>query len=259
MRKSLLIAAAVLFVSVASVSAQRQASASGKSAATKSETVTAVSKDPVGDADKLFTRADDPAKDMQALAILEKALMSEGKNYDLLWRAARAAYYVGDFGDQADKNKFFDKGIALSLRAVALQTNSVEGHFWLAANYGGKAQLVGAIKALSTVKKIRNEMLMVVKLNETFENGNAYLALGEIDRELPSVMGGSKKRAISYYEQGLKLAPENLDLKVALSKAYKDAGRKDEAKRLLEEVIKAQPTTRIQRETQEEAKHLLSK
>ena len=219
----------------------------------------AVSKDPVGDADALFTRADDPAKDLQALSVLEKAVAADAKNYDLLWRAARATYYIGDFGTATDKNKFFDRGIAYGLRAVALQANGLEAHFWLAANYGGKAQLVGALKALSTVKKIRNEMLVVVKLNEGYENANAYLALGEIDRELPSVMGGNKKRAISYYEQGLKLAPANLDLKVALSKAYKDTGRKDDAKRLLEEVVKSQPATRIQREAQEEAKQLLSK
>ncbi len=100
---------------------------------------------------------------------------------------------------------------------------------------------------------------MVVKLKDTYENGNAALALGEIDRELPGVMGGNKKRALSLFEQGLKVAPENLDLKVALAKAYKDAGRKDEAQRLLEEVVKAQATTRIQRDAQVEARQIRSK
>ena len=193
-------------------------------------------------------------------------MTTDGKNYDLLWRAARAAYYIGDFGPKEGRVKHYEKGIALSQRAIKLQPNSVDGHFWLAANYGGKAdsvsdraQILGDLKALSIVKKIRAGMQTVVKMNEAYENGNAYLALGEIDRELPSVMGGNKKRAITQYEQGLKVAPENLDLKVALSKAYKDAGRKDEARRLLEEVLKATPTTRIQRDAQDEAKQLLNK
>ncbi|HEX4949134.1 MAG TPA: TRAP transporter TatT component family protein [Blastocatellia bacterium] len=239
--------------------AQSSAKPSSKGASPKTVAAVPLSKDPIGDADRLFSRGDVPAQDQQAMAILESALTTDGKNYELLWRAARATYYVGDFGAEADKLKHFDKGIALAQRAVALQPNSVEGHFWLAANYGGKAQLVGALKALSTVKKIRAEMQTVVKLNDAYENGNAYLALGEIDRELPGIMGGNKKRAITFYEQGLKVAPENLDLKVALSKAYKDAGRKDDARRLLEEVVKAQPTTRIQRDAQEEAKQLLNK
>ena len=239
--------------------AQNPAKPSGRGTSVKLAATIPLSKDPIGDADRLFSRGDMPTQDQQALVILESALTAEGKNYDLLWRVARSAYYVGDFGVEADKLKHFDRGIALAQRAIALQPNSVEGHFWLAANYGGKAQLVGALKALSTVKKIRNEMQIVVKLNDAYENGNAYLALGEIDRELPGVMGGNKKRALGLYEQGLKVAPENLDLKVALSKAYKDAGRKDEARRLLEDVIKAPTTTRIQREAQEEAKQLLNK
>lgn len=257
MQKSFFAAIVLLFAALAL--AQNPAKPAGKGANLKPAAVAPLSKDPLGDADRLFSRGDTPTQDQQAYAILESALTVEGKNYDLLWRAARSAYYVGDFGVEADKVKHFDKGIALAQRAIALQPNSVEGHFWLAANYGGKAQLVGALKALSTVKKIRSEMQIVVKLNDAYENGNAYLALGEIDRELPSVMGGNKKRALGLYEQGLKVAPENLDLKVALSKAYKDAGRKDDARRLLEEVIKATPTTRIQREAQEEARQLLNK
>lgn len=240
-------------------SAANQAQPASKNSTLKPAVTVAPSKDPIGDADHLLTRGDNTAQDRQAFAILENALATDGKNYDLLWRAARAAYYVGDFGEPAEKLKFFDRGIALAQRAIALQPNAVEGHFWLAANYGGKAQMVGALKALSTVKKIRSEMQTVVQLNDAYENGNAYLALGEIDRELPGVMGGDKKRAIARYQQGLKVAPENLDLKVALSKAYKDAGRKEDARRLLEEVLKATPTTRIQREAQEEAKQLLSK
>lgn len=240
--------------------AQSKTPAKGKRAAvTKPEPTVAISQNPLADADVLFTRGDDPAKDLQGLLILEKAVLGDGKSYDLLWRAARAAYYVGDFGVTNDKLKYFEQGIGYAQRAVALQPDSVEAHFWLAANYGGKAQLVGALKALSTVKKIRAEMEIVVKLKDSYENGNAYLALGEIDRELPGLMGGNKKRGLSYFEQGLKVAPNNLDLKVALSKAYKEADRKDEAKRLLQEVVQAQPTTRIQREAQDEAKQLLSK
>ena len=248
----------MIFLLTSLAVAQSPAKPSGKGANLKPAITAPISKDPVGDADRLFSRGDTPTQDQQAYTILESALASDGKNYDLLWRVARSAYYVGDFGVEADKIKYFDKGIAFAQRAIIFQPTSVEGHFWLAANYGGKAQLVGALKALSTVKKIRNEMQIVVKLNDAYENGNAYLALGEIDRELPSVMGGNKKRAMGLYEQGLKVAPENLDLKVALSKAYQDAGRKDDARRLLEEVLKAQPSTRIQREAQEEAKQLLN-
>ncbi len=219
-----------------------------------------VSKDPIGESDALLSRGDEPTKDHQALTILVSAVPSNGNNYDLLWRTARAYYYVGDFAaNKEEKLPQYEKGIAIAKRAVLLKPEAVEGHFWLAANYGGQAQLVGALKALSTVKKIRTEMQTVVKLDPVFENGNAFLALGEIDRELPGVAGGNKKRALTTFEDGLKLAPNNLDLKVTLAKAYAEVGRKDEARRLLEEIVKAQATTRIQREAQAEAQKMLGK
>lgn len=252
-----------LFLSVSLVSfaqAQNNSKLAGKTPNAPAASSASVSKDPIGEADALLTRGDDPAKDRQALSILASALPANGNNFDLLWRMARAYYYVGDFAaNKEEKLPQYEKGIAIAKRAMLLKPDAVEGHFWLAANYGGQAQLVGALKALSTVKKIRNEMQTVVKIDPTFENGNAFLALGEIDRELPGVAGGNKKRALTTFEDGLKIAPNNLDLKVTLAKAYIEAGRKDEAWRLLEEIVKAQATTRIQREAQAEAQKMLGK
>ena len=263
MRKLTLILLGIVFICGLSLATTAQSKAKAVGTApngnVKPTGSASASKDPIGDADRLLTRGDDPVKDRQALTMLESALPTNSNNYDFVWRAARAFYYVGDFGEKPEKMKYFEKGIIVALRAVALKPDAVEGHFWLAANYGGKAELVGSLKALSTVKKIRNEMLIVLKLDASYEMGNAYLALGEIDRELPAIAGGDKKRAISYFQEGIKIAPDNLDTKVSLAKAYTDAKRHDDAHRLLEEVIKAQPTTRIQRAAQDEAKQLLNK
>src|SRR5713101_9330135 len=48
--------------------------------------------DPVADADALFSYGEDPARDLQALATLTRALVTEAHNYQVLWRAARAYY-----------------------------------------------------------------------------------------------------------------------------------------------------------------------
>ena len=222
--------------------------------------VAAVSNDPIGDSDKLLTRGEDPESDKKALAIFESSLLANNTNYDFLWRMARAAYYVGDFSKlEKDKLKAFKRGEAAAQKAVLLKADGVEGHFWLGANYGGQAEIVGALTGIKTVRKIRKEMETVVKLNPAFEYGNAFLALGEIDRNLPAIAGGDKKRAIVTFEKGIKLAPENLDLKLTLVKAYQEAKRPDDAKRLLEEIVKATPVNRIHRLAQEEAKRMLGK
>ncbi len=59
--------------------------------------------DPVADADALFSYGEDPARDLQALATLTRALVTEAHNYQVLWRAARAYYQVGDDASESRK------------------------------------------------------------------------------------------------------------------------------------------------------------
>jgi FimV-like protein len=219
--------------------------------------------DSAREADQLFSRGQDPARDRQSLAVLERAIAADPNNYQLLWRAARSYYYVGDAAaGKQEKKVNFEKGIFAAQRAVAQQGGAVEGHFWLAANYGGWAEMVGVVNAYQTVKKIRAEMQTVLRINANYEDGNAYLALGLIDRELPRLLGGNAKRGVSYLEQGLRAAPQNLDLKLALAKAYIEDGRKDEGRRLLQEVVNAPinpARAKESRHNQEKARQLLSR
>src|SRR5262245_19331566 len=112
---------------------------------------------PFQEADNLFTFGEDAGRDKQSLEVIERALAANGNDYQWLWRAARAYYFVGDEA-KSDKVTFFEKGINIGQRAVAAQPDSVEGHFWLAVNYGGYSEQKGVFKALTTVKKIRAEM-----------------------------------------------------------------------------------------------------
>ena len=211
------------------------------------------------EADRLFTYGDDTNRDQQAVAVIEKALSSDGNNYQWLWRAARAHYYVGDEAPQSNKLKHFESGISYAQRAIAQQPNAVEGHFWLGANYGGYSEVKGMFSALATVKKIRAEMETVLRLNAAYEDGRAYLALGELDRQLPGMLGGNVKRAVTRLEVGLKTAPRNFDMKYALAEAYKEDGRKDDARRQLNELLQAAARNRSDRNTQDKARKLLAK
>ncbi len=217
---------------------------------------------PFIDADRSFTFGEDAERDKQALATIERGLASDGGNYQWLWRAARALYYVGDNASQAEKLRYFERGMNTGQRAVEQQPNAVEGHFWLAANYGGYSEQKGVFKALQMIRKIRAEMEIALRLNDRYQDGGAYLALGEMDRQLPRVIGGNLGRAIARLEQGLSIAPANLEMKLALARAYHEAGRKDEARRQLQEIAGRQVNpsrARAERDVQEKARRLLAK
>ncbi len=214
---------------------------------------------PYQEADNLFTFGDDAARDKQALGVIERALAADGNDYQWLWRAARVYYFVGDQAAKSEKASYFEKGINSGQRAVAANANGVEGHFWLGVNYGGYADQKGMLKALTTVGKIRAEMETVLKLNDRYQDGGAYLALGEMDRELPRIFGGNLNRAIQRLEQGLSVAPHNLEIKLSLGQAYAERGRKEDARRLYQEIIDKRSPTRDESHVQEKAKRLIAK
>ena len=203
-------------------------------------------------ADRLFTYGENPARDREALTVLEEAVKSSPNDFNVLWRAARAAYYVDNE----------DKAVAFATNAVRADPGRPDGHFWLAAGYGGLAEKRGMFKALTLIGKVRSGMETVIRISPGYEDANAYLALCELDRQLPRILGGSTQRAIGYCEQGLRLEPSNLDLKLAMARTYDEAGRKLDARRQLEELLalpvgKMRPTA--EKGVQEEARRMLQK
>lgn len=213
---------------------------------------------PFHEADRLFTFGENSDRDKQSLDLIERSLAADQNNYQWLWRAARACYFVGDDAAKNDKLRYFERGISIGQRAIATEPNAVEGHFWLAVNYGGYSEQKGVFKALVTVKKIRSEMETVLRLNDKYQEAGAYLALGEMDRQLPRIIGGNLNRAITRLEQGLRIAPNNLEIKYSLAQAYAEAGRKEDARREYQGIVQCQGRNNSDRHTQEKAKKKLA-
>lgn len=188
-------------------------------------------------ADALFSYGEDHARDQQALTILERVLAREPRSYQALWRAARAAYHVGEEADERAKVASFERGIQWGQQAVAQQPEGVDGHFWLGANYGGLSSVKGIVQALAMVQQVRTEMETALRLQADYEQGSAYRALGELARQLPGVLGGSRKRALAYLEQGVRVAPQNLALKLSLARAYREADQHEASRQQLREIL----------------------
>ena len=220
------------------------------------------SPDTMAEADALFSYGEATARDRQALSLIAQALERRPDEYQLLWRAARVYYHVGDDAAAEEKRDYFERGIATGQRAVALQPTGVEGHFWLGANYGGLSEIRGIVQAIQMIKQVRAEMETALRLQASYENGGAYLALGQLDRQLPRLFGGNITRAIAYLEQGLRVAPQNMSMRLALAQAYRDAGRREDGQRQLLEIL-SMPVlparARANHATQEKARQLLSK
>jgi tetratricopeptide (TPR) repeat protein len=212
---------------------------------------------------KDFDETEKPESLDSAMALIETAAKTNPRDYGVSWRRARANQIVGLVAKKDDdKLTAFERAIEAGKTAIELRPDAVEGHYWLGTSYGCYGETKGMLKALSSIGDIRDEMRAAIKIDPKYDDGGAYVVLGKIDFELPGWMGGDSKRAIEEYERGLALVPKGALLKLYLSDSYYDAGRRDDAKRLLDELLAlklGEHSSRDQRRAQREAKEMYAK
>ena len=155
----------------------------------------------------------------------------------------------------------FRQGIEAGRVAVKLQPDKPEGHFWLGANFGGDASN-STLASLSSVQDIKREMEAVLKIDESFQGGSAYLGLGRLYLQAPRVLGGDTGKAIGYLEKGVRIAPNNALMRYHLAQAYESAGRDGEARKQIEALMAINPDPKFAAEHNDaltKAKKLLEK
>ena len=195
----------------------------------------------ITEGDQLYAAREDISKARVAVAAYRQAVTADYGNYEAAWKLARASFYVGDHTDSDDESdNMFRTGIEAGKAAVKLQAGRPEGHFWLGANYGGDAQR-STLASLATVQDIRTEMETVIKLDEKFQGGAAYLGLGRLYLKAPKVLGGDTSKAIDYLKKGLAINPNNSLMKYYLAEAYADEHRDAEAKKLIDDILAMKP------------------
>ena len=195
----------------------------------------------VAEADQLYAQRTDLVKVRQGLITLRQAMVSNSANYDVAWRVAKFNYYLGAHSpNDSEKEKAFHDGIGAGKLAVQLNNDKPDGHFWLGANYGGNAE-ISTLAGFSDIEDIQREMEAVIKLDEGYEAGSAYLGLGQTYLKAPRLLGGDTNKAISYLEKGLKIGPNNGLLRLRLAEAYVQANRNDDARKQIETLLSMKP------------------
>jgi tetratricopeptide (TPR) repeat protein len=207
-------------------------------------------------ADESYAQREDLARVREGLQTLRHIRAVQHDNYEAAWRTARLDYTLGDRStDDKEKEQAFTDGMEAGETAARAQPDKPEGHFWLGANYGGYAEFKGVLYGATYVEKLRKEMETVVKLDESFAGGSAYLALGQIDIEMPQMLGGDPARAVATLEKGLRIDANNPLLHLRLAEAYLATKRKDDARRELNWIVNAKPNPDYLPEHKDALKH----
>jgi tetratricopeptide (TPR) repeat protein len=215
----------------------------------------------IAQADQFYARRDDLKQLEQGIVLLRQAAVQDPNNYDANWRLAKFDYYLASHTDGDYRERAFTEGASAGKIAVTLQPNKPEGHFWLGANYGGALE-ANALNGLASMADVRHEMETVLKLNEGYQDGSAYMVLGLLDLKAPKIVGGDPQRAVQEMEKGLQYGKANAFLRLHLAEAYQAVGRTADARQQLDAIISmtADPNYLPElKEAQDQARQLLAK
>jgi Tfp pilus assembly protein PilF len=84
-------------------------------------------------------------------------------------------------------------------------------------------------------------METVLRLDQGYQDGSAYMVLGLVYLNAPGIVGGDPKKAVEEMEQGLRFGEPNAFLHLHLAEAYKKVGRNDDARREIKKILAMNP------------------
>ncbi len=220
--------------------------------------------------EELILRGDELYLQMEnletALAAKEKymeALSKEGDKYEVYWRLARILYFIGAHTeDKEEKKAIFSQGIYYAKKAVELNPEKPDGHYWFGVCNGVYGETRGVLKSLSLVKPIREAMEKVIEIDRSYEDGGADRVLGRMFFKLPGFVGGSKEKSLQHLLKSKELGPDDPLTRIYLADTYLALNKVDKAREELEYVLNMKPDPRWVigvNEYKEEAREMLKR
>ena len=177
----------------------------------------------------------------QGVALLKQEAGQNAKSYEVWWRLAKFYNYIGRRTQGNERMKALEAGIETGKKAVALNPNRVEGHFWLGANYGLKAEESDWLEGLRLIDPVRREMEITIKLDPDYEEASGLRTLARIYYRAPFFKGGDKRRSIELLEECLRRHPTDSMSMLYLAESYTAVGRRDDARKVLERMLSLCP------------------
>jgi tetratricopeptide (TPR) repeat protein len=185
----------------------------------------------IAEADELCMGMRDMATAKEAEALYLKALGMSENSYDAMWRMSRILYYIGEHSDnKKEKKVVFARGVYYAEKAVEMEPEKPDGHYWLGVNHGKVGEVRGVLKSLSLVKPIKQAMNKVIELDRSYEDGGADRVLGRVYFKLPGFAGGNKQKSLEHLEKSKELGPNDPVTRVYLAETLLALKQNERAK-----------------------------
>lgn len=185
----------------------------------------------------------DPKKIDETIAMLEEKLASDPDNVEAILLLSRAwlTYGYVKARNKEDLIRVFENGKDKAAKAVALEPDNPDAHFFYVANLASLGDAKGLFNSLFMLPEVRRELDTILGLDPNHEN--ALAMQGALYYYLPGILGGDIKISEIYIRRALSVDPHLSSAKLYLAMNLRKQKRYEEAiKELLELVRDKEPT-----------------
>jgi len=191
------------------------------------------------DPDALYRDRETLSSAQRAEQIWADRLKQKPNDFESAWKLARARYWLGGHVPEKDRKAMLESGIDAGRAAVRIAPEKPDGHFWIAANMGALAESFGLRQGLKYRGPIKDELETVLRIDPGFLQGSADRALGRWYHEVPRLFGGSNKESEVHLRKSLTYNPQSTITLYFLAETLLDEGKKDDARKALQQVLDA--------------------
>jgi tetratricopeptide (TPR) repeat protein len=197
---------------------------------------------PLAEADALLKS---PNLDMnqagKALTLCEGVLSAGTAPRPLvLEQLARTCFILGQLAPKKYSEGYYRKGRVYAEMLIHEDPNRTGGHYWLALNLCGWADVGGYMMGRRLLPRIVEELERAVALDETYDQAGAHRVLGRIYFEAPGwpMSVGDLTKSLHHLQAAVRLAPDNSTNHLFLAQTMYRLHYPSLAQQQLEQVLK---------------------
>jgi tetratricopeptide (TPR) repeat protein len=162
-----------------------------------------------------------------------KAYKLDPDNYNVLWKISRSYIDLGDKADKKIRENYYEKSIEFADKAITIDPNGADGHFWKAAALGKMVKVKGGKTKIELAMQMKKELDTVIQIDPSYHS--AYYIYGRLQRGVANlnrilksiakaiygdIQDATNEKAIEYFQKAVDLKPDVIAYRYELGKTF---------------------------------------